>query len=88
VNAGDSRHLHAAAQVRLVGTVRRNASVWHPAERPRRFLADERHQPLHARLDGGEHQVLRRERDLEIDLGELRPLIGAILVAEALDDLK
>ena len=55
----------------------------------RRLAADQRHQPPHQRLQDREHQILGRERDLEVHLRELRLPIGAqVLVAEALDDLK
>ena len=87
---GEIRDRHAAAQVRLVGSVLRDRlRVRQPQERPRRVLADEGHQPFHQRLERREDEVLGRERDLEVDLRELRLAIGAqVLVAEALDDLK
>ena len=87
---GQVRDLHPGAQVGLVRSVLRDRlRVRQPQERMRRVAADQPQQPIHQRLDRREHELLGRERNLEIDLRELRLPIGAqIFVAEALDDLE
>ena len=87
---GEVRYRHPAPQVRLVRAVRRDRlGIRHAAERAGRLAADQPHQPLHARLDDREHEILGGERDLEVDLRELGLTVGAqILVAEALHDLE
>ncbi len=82
--------LHAAPEVWLVRAVLRDGfGIGHAQERPRRLTSDEAHEPLHERLDRRKHQILGRERHLEVDLRELRLAVGPeILVAEALDDLE
>ena len=82
--------LHAAPEIGFVRAVLRDGlGVGHAQKRPRRLTSDEAHEPLHQRLDRREHQILGRERHLEVDLRELGLAVGAeILVAEALDDLE
>ena len=82
--------LHAGAQVGLVGSEARDrVGIRHPRKRRRRLASDKRHETAHQRLEDREDQILGRERDLEVDLRELRLPIGAqVLVAEALGDLE
>ena len=82
--------LHATAEVRLVRPVFRDRlRIWQPEERARCIATDERHDPLHQRLERREHEVLGRVRDLEVHLREFWLAIRAqILVAKTLHDLK